>query len=322
MRARTAAARSAAPRRPRRPGASQRHGLAHGQGTPPQSPWSKLRTLLADLASEDLDPNDPAGRDPEFIKAVAPFFEMVGTYYFRTATEEVQNVPTRGPFIAVANHNGGPLLPDVWLMLAYWAQHMGADLPAYAMVHDAAFRVPLVKNFLVKVGGMRATRENAEKVLRMGGALLVYPGGELDCYRTFWDRNKINLHGRTGFIELAYKYGVPILPVVNIGAHEVYFTLFSSRRLARWTGIEKLTRVKTVPLTVGLPWGIWLTGFLPYLPLPSKFVYRVGRPIDFPRRPDLAGDQAAVRRVYAQITSAMQQMLDDLASRRRFPVIG
>src|SRR5262249_60462545 len=42
---------------------------------------------------------------------------------------------------------------------------------------------------------------------------------------------------------------------------------------------------------LGLPWGIWLTGFLPYLPLPSKFVYRVGTPIELGHDPDAARDR-------------------------------
>src|SRR5262249_27541825 len=63
--------------------------------------------------------------------------------------------------------------------------------------------------------------------------------------------------------------GVPIVPVVNVGGHEVYFTVFSSQRLARWSGMSWLTRVKTVPLTLGLPWASGSRGFVPYLPLPA-----------------------------------------------------
>jgi len=311
-------------RRPRtaRTAAAPRVAPSAGSAAPSDNGQRSFREWVDILLHEDLDPSDPASRDPEFITAVSPFLTAVADNYFRTEAEDTQHVPRRGPLIVVSNHNGGPILPDVWIMLNYWVTNMGIDAPAYAMVHDAAFRVPLVKNLLAKLGGLRATRENAEKVLAMGGVLLVYPGGELDSYRSFWQRNKINFHGRTGFIELAYEHGVPILPVVNIGAHEVYFTLFSSRRLARWSGLEKLTRVKTVPLTVGLPWGIWLTGFLPYLPLPSKFVYKVAKPLRFPRDPRCAHDPVALHRAYVRITGIMQNMLDDLASRRRFPVIG
>ena len=204
---------------------------------------------LADFLSHDVDPSDPASRDPEFIRTVAlPAFDALRTYYFRSEIEGVENVPRQGPFFAVANHNGGPLLPDCWVLVSYWWSALGPERPAYAMVHDAALRVPLLRTFLVKVGGLRASPENAEKVLGLGAPLLVYPGGELDCLKSFWRRHTIDFHGRTGFIEVALRLGVPILPVVNVGGHEVYFTVFSSQRLARWSGLSRLTRVKTVPL--------------------------------------------------------------------------
>jgi len=115
---------------------------------------------------------------------------------------------------------------------------------------------------------------------------------------------------------------VPILPVVDVGGHEVYFTLLSSERLARWTGMSRWTRVKTVPVNVGLPWGVWMTGFLPYLPLPAKFVYRVGEPIELGHDPDAARDERAVRSACERVRGIMQEMLDDLAQRRRLPVFG
>ncbi len=281
-----------------------------------------LTTLLSELVTQDPAPSDPANRDPGFIKAVVPFFEFLRNHYFRTEFLGTKHFPKTGPFIAVGNHSGGPMIPDVWLKLGLWATMFGLERPAYALVHDAALKVPVVKNFLMKLGGLRATPENASKALAQGGALLIYPGGDLDCLRSFWDRNKIDFQGRTGFIELAFQHGVPILPIANVGAHEVYFTLFSSRSLAKWTGMEKLTRVKTLPLNLGLPWGMWLSGFIPYLPLPSKIVYKMAKPIAFERNPKLANDRRAVERVYRRVTRIMQKMMDDLASKRRFPVIG
>jgi 1-acyl-sn-glycerol-3-phosphate acyltransferase len=278
--------------------------------------------FLLDLLGQTMDPSDLANRDPEFIRRVAPILYQVGKYYFRGEGEGMENIPATGPFIAVGNHSGGPILSDVWVMGAWWAMEVGVERPVYLMVHDTPFRVPVLNNFLMKVGALRASRENAEKALSSGAGLLVYPGGELDCLRSFRQRNTIDLQGRTGFIELAFTYGVPILPFVCIGGHEVYFTLFSSQRLARWTGIERLTRVKTVPLIFGLPWGVWWTGFVPYLPLPSKLVYKTAQPIPFERNPDLAKDKVVVRRVYRQVVDIMQGMMDDLARRRRFPVIG
>jgi 1-acyl-sn-glycerol-3-phosphate acyltransferase len=199
---------------------------------------------------------------------------------------------------------------------------MGADRPAYAMVHDAALSVPVLRNVLVKLGGLRADPATAERILARGGVVLVYPGGELDCLRSFANRHRVDLHGRSGFIRIALRTGVPIVPFVNAGGHEVYVTLHSSRRLARWSGLERLTRVRTVPFNVGLPWGFWMTGFVPYVPLPAKFTYRIGAPIRLGRDPAAAGSTERVEQAYRHVTSVMQAMLDDVGSRRRLPVLG
>src|SRR5262249_60573621 len=98
------------------------------------------------------------------------------------------------------------------------------------------------------VGGQVAPPGNAEKLRAPGAPHHLSPGGELDCLKSFWRRHTVDFHGRTGFIEAALRLGVPILPVVNVGGHEVYFTVFSSQRLARWSGLSRLTRAKTVPL--------------------------------------------------------------------------
>lgn len=282
-----------------------------------------MRNVLEELARDDLDPSDLSGRDPEFIERYAqPFCTWLRSAYFRTEHEGLENLPRERPFIVVSIHSGGPMLPDVWPMLATWWNLYSPEAPAYALVHDAAFRVPFVRNALIKVGALRASRDNAEKVLRAGGMLGILPGGDTEALRSFWNRNRVDLRGHTFFVELALRYGVPVVPVVNVGGHEVYFTLLSSRRLARWTRIERLTRVKTVPITVGLPWGIWPGGFLPYLPLPSKISYRVGEPFHFSHDPELARDADYVRKRADEIEDAMQAMVDDLAARRRFPVIG
>jgi 1-acyl-sn-glycerol-3-phosphate acyltransferase len=282
-----------------------------------------MSVRLENLLLEDLDPDNPAHRDPDFIKEYAePILRFIARHYFRLDNEGIENLPREGPLIVVANHGGGPILPDVWMMAGYWWGFYGIDIPAYALVHDLPFRIPVLRNALIKVGALRASRQNAAKVLEIGGVLLVFPGGESEAQRSFWQRDKIDFRGRTGFIEVALERGVPILPVVNVGGHEVYFTLFSSRLLARLTGLERLTGVKTLPLNVGLPWGVWLTGFLPYLPLPSKIVHKVGKPLHLPKDPKLAKNPKFVREVYTEITRTMQKMLDGLAAKRSFPVLG
>jgi 1-acyl-sn-glycerol-3-phosphate acyltransferase len=284
-----------------------------------------LRDLIASipsLAGPLMDSSSLDNRDPEFFRRVAPLFYAISWYYFRSEGFGLENIPRERPFIAVGNHSGPPLLPDVLVAGAWWAMEIGVDCPVYVLGHDLPLRIPILGNMMMKVGALRASRENAEKALAAGASILIYPGGDAECVRPFFQRDRIDLRGNTGFVQLAFRHGVPILPFANVGGSEVYFTLFAGESLARWTGYERLTRVKSLPLNFGLPWGFWLTSLVPYLPLPTKISYSVGSPIDVERSPELANNRTAVGRVYQRVTRSMQTMVDDMARRRRFPVIG
>lgn len=281
-----------------------------------------FRDQIEELLRVQLDDSDPDARDVEFIARTGkPFCDWLSQRYFRVEIEGLEHVP-EPPFIAVAIHSGGALLADVWPILSAWWDRFPPEQPAYALVHDAAFRVPLVRNLLIKLGALRACTENAELALDRGAALMIFPGGDSDAQRSFWRRNTVDFKGRTGFIRLALRHGVPIVPVVNVGGAEVAFTVVSSRKLATWTGLRKAMRVDTLPITVGLPWGVWPTGFIPYLPLPSKIIYRIGPPIGFPQDERLAEHPQVLRHAYGEVVGTMQSMVDELAAQRRFPVLG
>lgn len=279
------------------------------------------RHVLEELWRADLDSSDLSGRDPAFIdrygRRVCDWLRR----YFRAEVQGLDQVP-EPPFIAVATHSGGPLLPDVWPIASLWWDLFPTEQPSYALVHDLAFRVPLVGNLLIKLGALRASRDNAERVLDAGGVLLITPGGDAEAIRSYRARNRVDLGGHDTFVQLAFRYGLPVVPVVNVGGHEVYLTVLSSERLARLTGAQRRLRLKRLNVNLGLPWGIWATPFVPYLPLPSRITYRVGPPFDFPRSEHLAANPHAVRAGYRSVHASMQGMVDELAAARRYPVVG
>ena len=73
---------------------------------------------------------------------------------------------------------------------------------------------------------------------------------------------------------------------------------------------------------MGLPWGIWPTGFLPYIPFPSKMKFKVGELIHLDPPSARALNNGFIGTSYRQVVDTMQDMLDDLAAERRWPVIG
>jgi 1-acyl-sn-glycerol-3-phosphate acyltransferase len=172
--------------------------------------------------------------------------------------------------------------------------------------------------FLIRTGFIRANHENADEALRSGGVVVVFPGGDYDVYRPTLAENVIDFDGRTGYVRAALNAGVPIVPTVGIGGQETQLYLSRGEGLAKALRLDKLMRVKILPISVGFPFG--LSAVVPVnVPLPAKIVMQVLEPIDvraeFGEDPDIDAVDAHVRRV-------MQKALDKLAKERRLPVIG
>src|SRR5205085_8561140 len=122
--------------------------------------------------------------------------------------------------------------------------------------------------------------ENARQALDSGAALLVYPGGDFEVHRPSWERNKVDFGGRKGFIRLALDRNVPIVPVVSIGGQETALFLSRGERLARLLMVDRWARLKVLPLSIALPWGLNVGDMLGHIPLPAKITIETLPAID------------------------------------------
>jgi 1-acyl-sn-glycerol-3-phosphate acyltransferase len=262
--------------------------------------------------------DDVRARDPEFIALMMDLCRAVGGLWFRPTISGVENVPAEGPALLVGNHNGGLVPVDSYFTgLAIW-DHFQGRRSMYSLVHDFVFEDPLLRGYALRLGMLRAGSESAHHVFEQGHALLVYPGSDLDTFRPFSQRGKVVLGGRTGFIGLALRERVPIVPVVSAGTHEQLVVLTRGDRLARFLRMHARARTEVFPLMLALPWGI-TTGFVPYLPLPAQTSICFGEPIRWPELgPQDAGKEEVLERCYREVEARMQQMLDRLAANRRF----
>ena len=169
----------------------------------------------------------------------------------------------------------------------------------------------------------RPAAKSAEAILRGGGILIDYPGGDYEVFRPWWERNRIDFGDRVGVVRLALRTQVPVVPAVSVGAHETVIVLARGEWVAKLLGIDRLFRIKVMPLVLGPPFGI-VPGGIPTWPLPSKITVELGEPIDWARRygPEAAEDEAIVRECYEELTATMQATLDRLADERRCPILG
>ena len=263
-----------------------------------------------------------AVRDPAFLRKVRPVLERYASW-FRPEVRGFDRLPERGPFLVVGNHSGGQMPPDLPVLLTAWWRERGEDEPVYALFHSFFLGIPGVGPVMARAGAVEAGPAAAEAVLRDGGILIDFPGGDHEVFRPWWERNRIEFGGRLGFVRLALRTGVPVVPAVSVGGQETLVVLARGERLARHLRLDRLFRIKVMPLVAGPPFGL-VPGGIPTFPLPAKITVELGEPVDWAARhgPDAAQDDAVVQACYDELVSTMQATLDRLAAERRFPVLG
>lgn len=262
---------------------------------------------------ESVPPDDLDAVDKELLADIVPLIDLFGRVYYRLDVEGLSGVPD-GPALVVINHNAGVSFGELLGFGARWYLERGYDDILHGLAHDAMLRIPYLKNFLMHGGGIRACRENADRVLERGRKILVAPGGNLEAFRPYRDRHRIRFSGRTGFLRVALRHRAPIVPAVFIGGHETFYVINDGRFIVEALGLHRRFRLDTFPLFLGLPWGIGL-GPLFHLPLPVRCRVRVLAPIPLDAwSPDDADDPAVLRHLYDEVTGRMQTALDELAA--------
>ena len=255
-------------------------------------------------------------RDGEYVARLMPLLRAVVKLWFRSEVRGIEHIPETGALL-VSNHSGGLIAMDVPVIAVAFHDRFGSGRPLYVLAHDLLF-TGYAHDVMRRAGFVPASRQNAEAVLRAGGATLVFPGGDHDAFRPSWRRNTIDFAGRTGYVRTALEADVPIVPIVSIGGQEDQIHLSRGELVAKLLGLERRLRTKYVPITFGFPFGLTLA-FPPNLPLPTKIRTTVLEPIHL--RQEL-GDDPDVAEADRLIRGRMQKALDDLAATRRFPVLG
>lgn len=236
--------------------------------------------------------------------------------WFRPVVRGFDRIP-EGSALVVANHNGGVVMPDLWMIATAFRRAHGSDQLPYVLVHDAALDAPVLGPALRALGGVRASHRSANALFCAGKKVLVFPGGDLENLRPFRARDRIVFGDRRGYVRLAIRHGLPIAPIVTSGAHSGMVVLDDGRKLASALGLNRL-RIHVLPTVLTVPWGITIGFPPPYLPLPVRPYIEALAPISFARSgPDAASDDAYVEQCHAEVVRRMQSALTRLSAERR-----
>ena len=273
-----------------------------------------LGTIERELGARGTDDSDDtAALDRALAAARGIAIDFVRRYHRLDVDLEVSSLSE--PVLFVANHGFGGIFDLNVLAVGAALDDLELDRPVTVLTHQSAWTLglgPLIEH----AGARPASPESAREAFATGHHVVVFPGGDLDAFKSFADRNRIVFGGRAGFARLALSEGVPIVPIVTAGAGESLLALSGGDQLARALRLDKLLRLKRVPITLSVPWGVNVgaVGLLPYLPLPSKLQTRV-----LPLTRPLPGDDAEA--FADRVHSIMQNALTAMTAHRR-PLLG
>ena len=243
---------------------------------------------------------DVYGFDRELTEQVLlPLARPLYQKYWRVRTVGLEHVPSDSGALIVANHAGTVPFDAIMTKVALLDEHP-AHRHLRELAADLALRVPVVGPLARKTGNTLAHEEDAKRLLTSGELVGVWPEGFKGIGKLYRDRYKLQRFGRGGFVSVALRSQVPIIPVAIIGAEEIYPMLANVQFLARLFGFPYF------PITAQFP----LLGPLGLLPLPSKWVIDFGEPIDTTAYgPEAADDPMLVFELTDRVRDTIQQML-------------
>jgi 1-acyl-sn-glycerol-3-phosphate acyltransferase len=241
-------------------------------------------------------------------------------YWFRMEIEGWEKLP-ESPVLLIGIHSGAPFVWDAWTVGMQWWRHFGRSRPLHGTAHDALMALPGVGDYFRRMGVVPAAPDSIATALAAGHDVVLWPGGERDSLRHWRQRDTAVLGGRKGFIRMAIRSGVPIVPIATVGGPDSMPVLASGRRLAKTLRLDRVARLKMFPIALQAPWGI-SPALLPELPLPTKIRTAFQDPVELDTDPERATDDDYVAEMYEHVRDSIQTGIDSLARRRRLPLFG
>jgi 1-acyl-sn-glycerol-3-phosphate acyltransferase len=266
---------------------------------PPDGP-----TELEDPRRSDVDEWGRSERTRALARAI---YDPIYSKWFRAEWDGLEKIPSEGGALLVANH-AGAIPSDAPVIMHGIEKEL--ERPVYGLA-DYFFRtVPVVGTLWARSGGVSARPANAYRLLKEQRQLaLVFPEGTKGPSKSYTDRYQLRRFGRGGFVEIAMRAGVPVIPIAVVGSEEAMPVVFRLPTLAKALGVPY------VPVTANL---LTMGPLGALLPFPAKIKLKVLDPIHF----DLPADQdryskSRVMEEAERIRTLLQESVYDMLRDRR-----
>lgn len=250
---------------------------------------------------------DEWGRSERMRSVARTLYDPIYSRWFRASWDGLEKIPTDGGALIVANH-AGAIPSDAPVIMHGIEKEL--ERPVYGLADQLFKGVPMLGVLWSRVGGVVAHPDNAYRLLREQQQLvLVFPEGSKGPGKHYSDRYRLRRFGRGGFVEIAMRAGVPVVPIAVVGAEESMPIVWKSSTAAKVFGLPYFP-VTANMLTMG-PLGA--VGYFP-----AKFQLRVLDPVHF----DVAPDQPRYSRSRVmdeseRIRETIQSALYDMLRERR-----
>jgi len=250
---------------------------------------------------------DDFGLDPAFETRVAKVLEFLFRFYFRASVSGIENVPSTGRGLIVANHSGALPFDGLMLRQAIRLRHQ-AKRELRWLSEDYTFYLPFIGVGMNRLGAVRACQENAQRLLAHDHLVAAFPEGTEGTKKLYSERYRLQRFGRGGFVRLAILSGSPMIPCAIIGGEETNPILYRFDNLSKLVGLEYL------PITPTFPW----LGPLGLVPAPTKWRIHFGAPISVAEYgPESAADHVLVSELAERVQTTIQRLIDEGLRARR-----
>ncbi len=271
--------------------------LSRGRPAPEQT--------TRNAAGRDLDQAgyDGYGLDRGYIARLGRAqLGFVHDHYWRVEIAGMERIPSQGRALLVGMHRG--FMPFDGVMALHAVVRDRGRYPRF-LIHPALAKFPFLANFMTKLGGILACRENADHVLERDGLLGVYPEGIRGAFTPYSRAYKLGRFGRDEFVKMALRHQAPIIPFVTVGSAEI-FPIFGA---IRWRWLRRLTEWPYLPITPTLN----------LVPLPSKWHTWFLEPlhVEADHGPEAADDPKVVRLLSNEVRRRMEAAIAEMLQRRR-----
>jgi Diacylglycerol acyltransferase len=204
--------------------------------------------------------------------------------------------------VLIVGYHGRPWAWDMAMLLAAMYDRYGYY--PHGIVHRGFDQLPGLRFLAAALGCVTTDGPVIETAVARGEHVVTTPGGAHEGCRTFLDNYRVDWGERVGYVRLALRYGLRIVPVAAAGADGTYIGLTDPESFAVRLGVPRDW--------AWIPWvGLGPLGLFPFSPpFPVRMRQLIGEPIDPAADGVRADDREGLLHVHRRVVTAVQALLD------------